>query len=65
LHRVKDFPASHPIPPASGLGVHEKLGGDTVGTADPDWPKGHPVPYGVMLGIKAAGRRRKGGRHSE
>jgi len=36
LHRVKAFPASHPTPPASGLGVHEKLGGDTARTADPN-----------------------------
>ena len=35
LHRVKAFSASHTTPPASRLGVHKKLGGDTVGTADP------------------------------
>ena len=36
LHRVKAFSASHPTPPASRLGVHKKLGGDTAGTADPN-----------------------------
>ena len=36
LHRVKAFAASHPTPPASRLGVHKKLGGDTAGTADPN-----------------------------
>ena len=35
LHRVKAF-SSHPTTPASGLGVHKKLGGDTAGTADPN-----------------------------
>ncbi|KAK4824954.1 hypothetical protein QYF61_021642 [Mycteria americana] len=36
LHTVKAFAASHPTPPASRLGVHKKLGGDTAGTADPN-----------------------------
>ena len=31
------------------LGVHKKLGGDTARTADPNWPKGYSMPYGVML----------------
>jgi len=29
------FSASHTIPPASRLGMHKKLGGDTARTADP------------------------------
>ena len=36
LHRVKVFAASHTALPASRLGVHKKMGEDTVGTADPD-----------------------------
>ena len=51
LHRVKAFSASHTTPPASRLGVHEKLGGDTAGTADPNCPKGYSIPYDVMLSI--------------
>lgn len=35
--------------PASRLGVRKKLGGDTVGAADPNWAKGYSVPYEVML----------------
>ena len=33
-----------PTPPASRLGVHKELGGDTAGTADPNCPKGHSIP---------------------
>ena len=36
LHSIKPFPASHPTPPVSNLGVHKNLGGDTAGTADPN-----------------------------
>ena len=35
LHRFKAFSTSHCNPPARRLGVHEKLGGDTAGIADP------------------------------
>ena len=34
-YTVKALSAPHPTPPASRLGVHKKLGGDTAGTADP------------------------------
>ena len=51
LDRVKAFAASHTTPPARRLGVHKKLGGDTAGTADPTWPKGYSIPYGIMLRI--------------
>jgi len=35
--------------PASGLAVHEKLGGDTAGTAGPSLARGHPTPGDVVL----------------
>ncbi|KAK4817730.1 hypothetical protein QYF61_026530 [Mycteria americana] len=35
--------------------VHKKLGGDTARTADPNWPKGYSIPYGVMLNIETGG----------
>ncbi|KAK4824807.1 hypothetical protein QYF61_019475 [Mycteria americana] len=50
-------------PPAPALGarhqkdfaydaeVHKKLGGGTARTADPNWPKGYSIPYGVMPSI--------------
>jgi len=31
--------------------AHRKLGGDTAGTADPNWPKVYSIPYDVMLSI--------------
>ena len=40
-------------PPARRLGMHKKLGGDTAGTADPNWPKGYPIPYVVVLSNKS------------
>jgi len=49
LHSVKAFSASHPLSPARRLGVHKKLGGDTAGTADPNWPKGFSIPYDITL----------------
>jgi len=30
-------------------GGHKKLGGDTAGTADPNWPKGYSIPYDITL----------------
>ena len=54
-YSVKAFSASHTIPPVRRLGVHKKLGGDTAGTADPNWPKGYSIPYDVMLNIKLGG----------
>jgi len=42
--------------------VHRRLGGDTARTANPNGPKGYPMPYGVVLtAYKAGGRRRKRG----
>lgn len=37
---------------ASRLMVHETLGEDTAGTADPNLPKGYSVPYDVMFSNK-------------
>jgi len=36
----------------SRLGVHKILGGDTVGIADPKWPKGYSTPYHVTFSNK-------------
>jgi len=44
LHSIKAFSASHPTPPVSRLEVRERLGGDTVETAGPIWPKGYSLP---------------------
>jgi len=35
--------------------VHKELAGDRTRTADPNWPKGHPAPYGIMLSNKTRG----------
>lgn len=32
---MEPLSASHPTPPARGLRMHKKLGGDTARTADP------------------------------
>jgi len=36
LHSVNTSSASHVSPPASRLGVHKNLGGNTARTADPN-----------------------------
>ncbi|KAK4818603.1 hypothetical protein QYF61_015465, partial [Mycteria americana] len=35
--------------------VHKKPGGGPARTADPNWPKGYSIPYGVMLSIETGG----------
>ena len=61
-HRVKAFCASHTALPASRLGVHKKMGGDTAGTADPNCPKGCSIPYDIMLSsIKLGEEEGRGG----
>ncbi|KAK4815582.1 hypothetical protein QYF61_004797 [Mycteria americana] len=45
----------HPTKP-----VHKKLGGGTARTADPHWPKGYSIPYGVMLSIETGGKVGRG-----
>lgn len=37
-------------------GVHRKLWEGTAGTADPNWPKEYPRPYGIMLSIYSWGK---------
>jgi len=37
------------------LRANRELGGDRTGTADPEWPKGCPMPCGVMLSNKRWG----------
>jgi len=41
--------------------MHKTFGGDTAGTADPNWPKGYPTPYDFMLSVESWGRNKKGG----
>lgn len=31
-------------------GGQERLGGDRTETTNPNWPKGHSIPYGIMEG---------------
>ena len=38
-------------PTSEEAGGHKELGGDTAGTADPNWPKGYSRPYDVTLSI--------------
>lgn len=32
--------------------MYKKMGEDTARTADSNWPKGHSIPYGIMLNNK-------------
>ena len=45
------FISSH-CPASEELGMHKVAGGDRKRRADPNWPKGCPVPYGIMLNNK-------------
>lgn len=36
--------------------VDTGLGGDTTGKADPNWPRGYPIPYDIMLSDKSSRR---------
>ncbi|XP_054677944.1 DNA-directed RNA polymerases I and III subunit RPAC1 isoform X3 [Grus americana] len=47
----KDFSASHTALPMRRRGTPKKLGRNTAGTADPNWPKGYSIPYGIMLSM--------------
>lgn len=49
--QVKDISFSH-LTARAEAGVHQKLGGDRTKTGDPTWPKGYPIPYGIMLNHK-------------
>ena len=44
----------------SRLRVHKKLGGDTAGTTDPNWPKRYPAPYDIVLSSKSWGKKEQG-----
>lgn len=61
LQKVKALSATHTTLPESRLGIHRKLGWDTGGTAEHNWPKGGYIPYNVILHNKSWGRRRKWG----
>jgi len=52
LHRAKDTSASGAALPVRKQRGQKELGGGRTRTADPDRPKGHPVPCGVMLNNK-------------
>lgn len=43
---------SNIAPSPSRLGLGKTLGGDTVRTADPNWEKGHSIPYKICSAIK-------------
>lgn len=46
---------SHSTRPSEVAGVGKMLGGDTAGTADPNGPKGYPIPHNVVLSNKSYG----------
>lgn len=52
---------SHSAQPVKRLEVHEKLGGDTEGTADPNPPNGYPRPYDTVLRKKSYGEESTSG----
>ena len=51
MFRLKDFSASHAQPARRPEG-HKKLGGNTVGAADPNWPKEYSIPCDIMSSIE-------------
>jgi len=55
LHAVNAFFTSRTALPVRSLGLLKKLGEDTTGTADPNGPKGYPIPYDVKLSNKSWG----------
>lgn len=42
-------------PAREGMDVHKELRGDRTRTAHPNWPKGCPIPHGMMLNYKTGG----------
>ena len=48
------FSSSH-CSASEGLEVHKELGGGRTRTADPDWPKGCPIPHSVTMKNKTGG----------
>jgi len=42
--------------PVRRLGVHKMLRGDRTRTAEPDWPKRCPIPYGIKLYNRTGGQ---------
>ena len=60
LYRSKDFYTFHAALTVRRLRVHQKLWGDTTRTGDPDWTKGYPIPYNIMISNKHWGN--EGGR---
>lgn len=59
-YTARTFSAPHTAPPASRLGVYNKLRGDTAG-----WPKDNPYSMMAHSAYKGRGRRRKQGGHLE
>jgi len=56
LENGKAFSASRPTPPASRLGVHKKLGGDTARIADPTDRRDLSCHMMLCLARKAGGK---------
>lgn len=57
-------------PPVRKLGVNNRLGRDTAGTADTNWPKAYSILHGIMLNQTTGERQwpaawRLGGHQSE
>ncbi|XP_075596023.1 snRNA-activating protein complex subunit 3 isoform X2 [Balearica regulorum gibbericeps] len=48
------------FPKASGLGMGKRLGGDTVRTADPNWPKGYAMHMALCSAIRTGGKEKRG-----
>ena len=61
LHRLKGFSGPHDVPPARRLEVHQKLGGGTARTTDPNWPKGDSLPYDIVLSVESWRKKEEGG----
>jgi len=50
-------------PASEELEAHKELGKDRTRTTDPNWPEGHPIPYGARLSNESWGREGRGREH--
>jgi len=53
------------LPKANRVGMGKRLGGDRDRTADPNRPKGYPIPYDVTLSNKSKEKGGGGTGHSK
>lgn len=53
MHSTRAFSASKTALTVGRLGEHKKLGEDTEGTANLDWPKGNPMLHDLLLRNKS------------